>query len=58
VRGEIARFIAGDPAAGHMTGLSVQNVGSAGAAAAITLAARRRTGQDSGIMMSAALTAF
>ena len=60
VRGEIARFIAGDPTAGHMTGgYLVKMWGLPAAAAAITLAARpENRAKIGGIMMSAALTAF
>jgi glucose PTS system EIICB or EIICBA component len=38
VRGEMARFIAGDPTAGHMTGYLFKMWGLPGAALAITLA--------------------
>ena len=60
VRGEIARFIAGDPTAGHMTGGYLFKMwGLPAAAAAITLAARpENRAKIAGIMMSAALTAF
>ena len=60
VRGEIARFIAGDPTAGHMTGGYLFKMwGLPAAAAAITLAARpENRAKIGGIMMSAALTAF
>jgi PTS system glucose-specific IIC component len=60
VRGEIARFIAGDPTAGHMTGGYLFKMwGLPAAAAAITRAARRENrAKIGGIMMSAALTAF
>jgi PTS system glucose-specific IIC component len=60
VRGEIARFIAGDPTAGHMTGGYLFKMwGLPAAAAAITLAARPENRAKVGsIMISAALTAF
>ncbi|MGB7466270.1 MAG: PTS glucose transporter subunit IIBC [Candidatus Acidiferrum sp.] len=60
VRGEIARFIAGDPTAGHMAGGYLFKMwGLPAAAAAITLAARpENRAKIAGIMMSAALTAF
>jgi glucose PTS system EIICB or EIICBA component len=60
VRGEIARFIAGDPTAGHMAGGYLFKMwGLPAAAAAITLAARpENRAKIGGIMMSAALTAF
>jgi glucose PTS system EIICB or EIICBA component len=60
VHGEIARFIAGDPTAGHMTGGYLFKMwGLPAAAAAITLAARpENRAKIGGIMMSAALTAF
>jgi PTS system glucose-specific IIC component len=60
VRGEIARFIAGDPTAGNMTGGYLFKMwGLPGAAAAITLAARPENRTKIGsIMFSAALTAF
>ncbi len=60
VRGEIARFIAGDPTAGHMTGGYLFKMwGLPAAALAITLAARpENRAKIGGIMMSAALTAF
>jgi glucose PTS system EIICB or EIICBA component len=60
VRGEIARFISGDPTAGHMTGGYLFKMwGLPAAAAAITLAARpENRAKIGGIMMSAALTAF
>ena len=60
VQGEIARFIAGDPTAGHMTGGYLFKMwGLPAAAAAITLAARpENRAKIGGIMMSAALTAF
>jgi len=59
VRGEIARFIAGDPTAGHMTGGYLFTMWDLpAAAAAITLAARpENRAKIGGIMMSAALTA-
>ena len=61
VHGEIARFIAGDPTAGNMTGEYVfEDVwGLPAACAAITLAARPENRAKVGsIMISAALTAF
>jgi PTS system glucose-specific IIC component len=60
VHGEIARFIAGDPTAGHMTGGYLFKMwGLPAAAAAITLAARpENRAKVGGIMASAALTAF
>ena len=60
VRGEIARFIAGDPTAGNMTGGYLFKMwGLPAAAAAITLAARpENRAKIGGIMISAALTAF
>ena len=60
VHGEIARFIAGDPTAGNMTGGYLFKMwGLPAAAAAITLAARpENRAKIAGIMMSAALTAF
>jgi glucose PTS system EIICB or EIICBA component len=60
VRGEIARFIAGDPTAGNMTGGYLFKMwGLPAAAAAITLAARpENRAKVGGIMISAALTAF
>jgi len=60
VRGEIARFIAGDPTAGNMTGGYLFKMwGLPAAAAAITLAARpENRAKIAGIMMSGALTAF
>ena len=60
VRGEIARFIAGDPTAGHMAGGYLFKMwGLPAAAAAITLAARpENRAKIGGIMFSAALTAF
>jgi glucose PTS system EIICB or EIICBA component len=60
VTGEIARFIAGDPTAGHMTGGYLFKMwGLPAAAMAIWHAARpeQRT-KIGGIMISAALTAF
>jgi PTS system glucose-specific IIC component len=60
VRGEIARFIAGDPTAGNMTGGYLFKMwGLPAAAFAMWRAARpdQRT-KVSGIMISAALTAF
>ena len=60
VRGEIARFIAGDPTAGHMTGGYLFKMwGLPAAALAITAAARpENRAKVGGIMISAALTAF
>ena len=60
VHGEIARFIAGDPTAGNMTGGYLFKMwGLPAAAAAITLAARpENRAKVGGIMISAALTAF
>ena len=60
VHGEIARFIAGDPTAGNMTGGYLFKMwGLPAAAAAITLAARpENRAKIGGIMISAALTAF
>ena len=60
VRGEIARFIAGDPTAGNMTGGYLFKMwGLPAAAAAIALAARpENRAKITGIMISAALTAF
>jgi phosphotransferase system IIB component len=60
VRGEIARFIAGDPTAGHMTGGYLFKMwGLPAAALAITMAARpENRAKIGGIMFSAALTAF
>ena len=60
MRGEIARFIAGDPTAGNMTGGYLFKMwGLPAAAAAITLAARpENRAKVGGIMISAALTAF
>ena len=60
VRGEIARFIAGDPTAGNMTGGYLFKMwGLPAAAAAIALAARpENRAKVAGIMISAALTAF
>jgi glucose PTS system EIICB or EIICBA component len=60
VRGEIARFIAGDPTAGHMTGGYLFKMwGLPAAALAITMAARpENRAKIGGIMLSAALTAF
>ena len=60
VRGEIARFIAGDATAGNMTsGYLFKMWGLPAAAAAITLAARpENRAKIGGIMISAALTAF
>ena len=60
VRGEIGRFIAGDPTAGHMTGGYLFKMwGLPAAALAITMAARpENRAKIGGIMLSAALTAF
>ena len=60
VRGEIARFIAGDPTAGNMTGGYLFKMwGLPAACAAMTLAARpENRAKVGGIMISAALTAF
>ncbi len=60
VHGEIARFIAGDPTAGNMTGGYLFKMwGLPAAAAAITLAARpENRAKVAGVMISAALTAF
>ena len=60
VHGEIARFIAGDPTAGNMTGGYLFKMwGLPAAAAAITLAARpENRPKVAGVMISAALTAF
>ena len=60
VRGEIARFIAGDPTAGNMTGGYLFKMwGLPAAAAAMALAARpENRAKITGIMLSAALTAF
>ena len=60
VRGEIARFIAGDPTAGNMTGGYLFKMwGLPAAAAAMALAARpENRAKITGIMISAALTAF
>ena len=60
MRGEIARFIAGDPTAGNMTGGYLFKMwGLPAAAAAMTLAARpENRAKIGGIMISAALTAF
>jgi glucose PTS system EIICB or EIICBA component len=60
VHGEIARFIAGDPTAGHMTGGYLFKMWGLPAAAfamwrAARLSERKKVG---GIMISAALTAF
>jgi PTS system glucose-specific IIC component len=60
VSGEIARFIAGDPTAGHMTGGYLFKMwGLPAAAIAIWRAARpENRAKVGGIMISAALTAF
>ena len=60
VRGEIARFIAGDPTAGNMTGGYLFKMwGLPAAAIAIWRAARpEQRAKVGGIMISAALTAF
>src|ERR1043166_8827986 len=60
VSGEIARFIAGDPTAGHMTGGYLFKMwGLPAAAIAMWRAARpENRAQVGGIMISAALTAF
>jgi PTS system glucose-specific IIC component len=60
VHGEIARFIAGDPTAGHMTGGYLFKMwGLPAAAIAMWRAARPEHRQATfGIMISAALTAF
>jgi PTS system glucose-specific IIC component len=60
VRGEIARFIAGDPTAGHMTGGYLFKMwGLPAAALAMWHAARpENRAKVGGIMVSAALTAF
>lgn len=60
VHGEIARFIAGDPTAGHMTGGYLFKMwGLPAAALAIWRAARpENRAKVGGIMISAALTAF
>jgi PTS system glucose-specific IIC component len=60
VHGEIARFIAGDPTAGNMTGGYLFKMWALPAAsAAITLAARpENRAKIGGVMISAALTAF
>jgi PTS system glucose-specific IIC component len=60
VHGEIARFIAGDPTAGNMTGGYLFKMwGLPAAAAAITLAARpENRAKVGGVMFSAALAAF
>jgi PTS system glucose-specific IIC component len=60
VTGEIARFIAGDPTAGHMTGGYLFKMwGLPAAAFAMWRAARpEQRAKVGGIMMSAALTAF
>ena len=60
VHGEIARFIAGDPTAGNMTGGYLFKMwGLPAAAVAISLAARpENRAKVGGIMISAALTAF
>ena len=60
VHGEIARFIAGDPTAGHMTGGYLFKMwGLPAAAIAMWRAARPEHRQATfGIMVSAALTAF
>lgn len=60
VHGEIARFIAGDPTAGNMTGGYLFKMwGLPAAAIAMILAARpENRAKVAGIMVSAALTAF
>lgn len=60
VHGEIARFISGDPTAGHMTGgYLFKMFGLPAAALAIWRAARpENRAKVGGIMISAALTAF
>ena len=60
VHGEIARFIAGDPTAGHMTGGYLFKMwGLPSAAFAMWRCARRENrAKIGGIMLSAALTAF
>src|SRR6185503_17783889 len=60
VHGEIARFVAGDPTAGHMTGGYLFKMwGLPGAAFAMWHAARPSERKKvGGIMISAALTAF
>src|SRR6476661_1514264 len=60
VSGEIARFIAGDPTAGHMTGGYLFKMwGLPAAALAIWRAARpEQRAKVGGLMISAALTAF